>query len=258
MKRAPFSGFVGHLLREIRESFQEDVFSQLPPVNLIGPSVESEKCLENGVLHPQDLQCLSQAVKDNKQPELLEINLMHTPLHGHLKKLLGGADHPGFPMLRWLGLMHTCVNQEDLRSLGEVVRMQQLPQLQTLLLSENWLNGRLRCLLGDAGHPGFSCLETLSLEATNLRLKDLQALAEAATQNKLPKLKVLELARNPFSRCLKQLFGGKNHPGFPALEYLDLSHTHLHPEEDVAKYPIGGEPFFRLETLACEKQSSCR
>ncbi len=65
----------------------------------------------------------------------------------------------------------------------------------------------------------------------NLNKAEIQSLSKAIQVGKLPHLKLLDLRTNVLTSCLKDLFGGPNHPGFPKLEKLYLVNTYLNLED---------------------------
>ncbi len=60
---------------------------------------------------------------------------------------------------------------------------------------------------------------------------EVQSLSDAIKAGRLPQLMWLDLSCNNLTDCLKNLFGGPDHPSFPSLEGLDLSNTHLNQED---------------------------
>ncbi len=89
--------------------------------------------------------------------------------------------------------------------------------------------GKLSDLFGGtkAGNLGFPSLKRLFLGRTDPSPADLQALALAVREKKLPKLQELSLDGNELTDSLHELFGGSDHPGFPTLEILSLVDTSL-------------------------------
>ncbi len=209
---------------------QEDiknVFSRYDPQGRVG----LKRLSLHGVLKV-GVKYLSEAVRAGKLPQLKEMYLLfHNTLTGCVKDLFGGPDHPGFPSLENLYLSNTDLNREDIESLGEAVSAGKLPQLKKMTLSDNTLTGCLKDLFGGPDHPGFPSLEELILDATNLNREDVESLSEAVSAGKLPQLKEMHLSHNTLTGCLKDLFGGPNHPGFPSLVFLYLSHTDLNRED---------------------------
>ena len=64
-----------------------------------------------------------------------------------------------------------------------------------LILNSIAVTGLLK-LLNEPDHPGFPCLEMLSLARTQLNQEDVESLSEAVRAGKLPQLKLLDLSRN--------------------------------------------------------------
>ncbi len=197
------------------------------------PGFPSLEILDLGNTHLswEDVESLREAVRAGKLPHLKELDLLENTLTGCLKDLFGGPDHPGFPSLEILDLGKTALNWEDVKSLSEAVRAGKLPYLKELKLSWNTLTGCLKDLFGGPDHPGFLSLEILDLGKTDLNRENVESLGEAVQAGKLPQLKKLNLKWNTLTGCLKDLFGGPDHPGFPSLENLDLWNTHLNQED---------------------------
>ncbi len=156
-------------------------------------------------LNQEDLESLHEAVRSEKLPKLKILDLSHSILTSFLKDLLGGPNHPGFPSLEILDLLDTHLNQEDVESLGEAVRVGKLPQLKMLELWGNTLTGCLKDIFGGPNHPGFPSLEVLDLRKTHLNREDVESLSEAVWAGKLPQLKVLNLDCNDLSHMEREV-----------------------------------------------------
>ncbi len=96
----------------------------------------------------------------------------------------------------------------------------------TIILGEQ---GDLNKLFYAQEHPGFTGLETLGL--CNCGEEDAICFSDFAKTGRLPHLKRLDFSKNTLTGCLRHLFGGPDHPGFPSLEKLYLSETHLNRED---------------------------
>ena len=221
------------------------------------PSLEKLN-LYDTYLNLEDMENLNEAVRAGKLPQLSRLDLgASRVLTGCLKHLFGGPDHPGLPSLERLDLTFCPLNQEDAKSLSDATKAGKLPKLKTLDLSWPILQWQrdlrwthltlkdvevlkkttvltmafyLKHLFGAHDQPEFPSLERLILREA-LNQESVKSLSEAVRTGKLPQLKELELRDNTLSGCLKDLFGGQDHPGFPSLEELDLSETHLNRED---------------------------
>ncbi len=213
------------LFRWLRENelFSQDLFPKVPSVKKLH--------LSDLDLSWAEVQSLSHAIKAGRLPQLKVLVLWNNILTGWLKDLFVGPNHPGFPRLEMLGLEGTHLNSEDVESLSEAVRAGKLPELKELALGKNNLTGCLKDLFGGPHHPRFPSLEKLVLSDTHLSRDDVGSLSEAVRAGKLPELKELDLSENTLTGCLKDLFGGPDHPGFPSLEKLFLNNNHLNQEE---------------------------
>ena len=187
--------------------------------------------LEKTHLNQEDVKSLAEALRAGKLPQLKGLDLWKNTLTSFLKDLFGGTNHPGFPSLEKLALADTYLNQEDVESLSEAVRVGKLPQLKKLILRNNTLTGCLKDMLGGPDHPGFPHLENLKLARAHLNQVDVESMSEAIRDGKLPQLKKLILRNNTLTGCLKDMFGGPDHPEFPSLELLHLLNTDLNQED---------------------------
>ena len=178
--------------------------------------------LRSTTLNKDDLQHLFSIIQLNKLPKLRSLNLSLNTLRGCLSSFLTDT-HPGFSELKWLYLIDTALNKEDLCHL--LSTGYKLPQLHKLDLSENTLTGYLSSFLSDPG-PGLPELEELNLRYTALNMEDLQQLSHITQSKKLPKLQELDLSQNTLMGFLSR-FLPDPHPGLPKLEKLNLSSTTL-------------------------------
>ena len=164
----------------------------------------------------------------NRFVDLTDINMTSTPLTGSLSILLQDP-HTGLPKLQWLRLSDTKLNKGDLQHLSKIVQPNKLPNLGYLDLSFNTLTGCLSSFLPDS-HPGLPLLEELDMEHTALNEGDLQHLSNITQNNKLPRLRILDLSDNILAGCLSGFLPDPN-PGLPRLQNLYLHRTALNHED---------------------------
>ncbi len=193
--------------------------------------------LPDARLDDADVEALSEAVKQNKLPQIQKIVLGWSKMRGDLSLLFGGEDHPGFPTLQEVDLRFTDLGSADLEALSEAMKQKKLPMLRKIKLPQlqidlhsKKLRGILKHLFGGEDHPGFPSLEELNLNNTELAT-DVEALSEAVKQKKLPQLQKIDLGWNKLTGSLKHLFEGEDHPGFPSLQKLDLKNTKLNASD---------------------------
>ena len=145
------------------------------------PGFESLQILDllDTELDAADDDALCEAVKQNKLPQLQQIDLSQNVLTGQLKLLFGGEDHPGFPSQQKLDLAITVLDAADADALGEAMKQNKLPQLQQIDLRLYVLTWQLKHRFGGEDHPGFESLQILDLLDTKLDAADVDALGEA-------------------------------------------------------------------------------
>ncbi len=99
------------------------------------------------------------------------------------------------------------------------------PRRVVNILRENEVFSKdlFRNIPGDTNH--------VDIQRVGLSKSELQSLTKAIRAGKLLQLKQLDLRSNILSGCLKDLFGGPGHPGFPSLKRLDLHNTDLNQED---------------------------
>ena len=95
--------------------------------------------------------------------------------------------------------------------------------LEMLELNGNTLTDTVENLFGDSNHCGFPSLTFLHLSATKICAADLEAIAEATRNCKLPALKQLDLSDNILSGSTEHLVVVE----YPSLEILWLDKTQL-------------------------------
>ena len=162
----------------------------------------------------------------NRYPNLTSTEITDTPITGCLPSFLPN-NHPGLPELRYLYLINTELNKDDLQHLCSIAQSKKLPKLQELDLSKNILTRCLSSFLPDP-HPGLPELNKLHLRETSLNKDDLCHLLSIAY--KLPKLEKLDLSGYTLTGCLSS-FLPDPHPGLRNLTYLDLRKTSLNKDD---------------------------
>ena len=149
----------------------------------------------------------------NQFSYLYSIEITDSPLTGCLSTFIPN-HHPGLPYLFVLQLICTLLNKEDLQHLFNIIQVNKLPKLRCLDLSYNSLTGCLSSFLPDT-HPGLPDLDMLHLKETSLNKEDVQYLSHIIQNNKLPKLRIVDLSENTLflTRCLSS---------FPIDPYLGI------------------------------------
>ena len=136
--------------------------------------------LNNTKLNATDLKSLSQAVTEGKLSSLENLILSDNVLAGFMGQLLSS----NLLSLVELKLKNAELGGDDITDISKAVREGKLPNLETLQLSGNILTNHLGKLL-DADYPS---LKQLKINETELNKTDLEYLAEAISEGKLPKL----------------------------------------------------------------------
>ncbi len=178
------------------------------------------QCLQAAcVLSPRLTKLCFQILSENESHHSILFNrLSELQTHCDLSGGLTSGFH--FEHLHRKSLKHT--SESDIENLCQC--------LVSLNLSNRHLTGGMK-LLTEPDHLGFPSLKMLYLYNNHLNREDVESLSEAVRAVELPQLKELQLSGNTLTGCLKDLFGGPDHPGFPSLEGLGLGHTHLNQED---------------------------
>ena len=179
-------------------------------------------CSISGKLSVELLQSISRC------KQLTELCLAGNSLTGRLSSFLTNP-HQELPELQKLDLSSTELNKEDMQQLSSIAQANKLPKLQVLNLKYNNITGSSLGFTADSP-PGSSSLEELYLSNTNLNKEDLQNLSKITQQNKLPKLRVLQLEHNILTGCLSH-FLVDAHPGLPSLEEIHLKDNRLNKDD---------------------------
>ena len=162
--------------------------------------------------------------------QIATLKLSYNSLENCLATFPGSVFDIGLPNLEKLILKQTQLSRHDVQSVLQAIANNSFPKLKELNLSGNTLTDSVRHLVRNAG-SGFSSLELLDLENTELDKSDLSALATLAQVGHLPKLRTLILSNNILTDDLSDLFGDSNHPRFRSLEELMLNDTQLSGED---------------------------
>ena len=173
-------------------------------------------------------------------PTFSELDLSNNSLSGCLGDILNSHI---FLNLRVLDLSNaTLCSINDVRTVSTAAWEGTLRRLETLNLSKNTLTGSLELLLA----KGFKFLHTLLLEDTKLSITDVQALSTAAQEDKLPKLRTLNLSKNILTDSLHDLLKGN----FSLLSTLLLEDTKLSVDDvQVLSAAARGDKLKWLQTL---------
>ena len=164
----------------------------------------------------------------NQFSSLPSIEITDSPLTGCLSSFLPDP-HPGLPELKQLTLKRTALHKEDLQHLFSIIQLNKLPKLRILDLSFNTLTGCLSIFLADP-HPGLPELGYLYLDRTALNKEDLQHFSHITQNNKLPKLRELDLSQNTLTGCLSSFLSDPD-AGLPELRSLHLKSTDLNKDD---------------------------
>ena len=182
----------------------------------------------NGIkLSKNDITCLSRAAVERKLTMLEELDLSSNNLTDCMEDLFGPPDHPGFKSLKMLGLRNTKLTVNDARQIGLASRLGKLPKLDHLFLGWNNLNSIIKELFDETGDSGFGTLTNLELQKCELSCADVQGLARAIKDQKLPRLVELDLSGNKLKDCIEVLVGKTDHSKFSSLKTLYLQSTQL-------------------------------
>ena len=129
-----------------------------------------------------------------------------------------------------LSCLNCCDTQMSTKLSKNVMgQISYITHLSILELSWNTLTGCLTSFLPDP-HPRLPGLVDLCLQSTALNTEDLQYLFSIIQNNKLPKLRELDLSHNTLTECLCDLLPDP-HPGLPELEDLYLAGTVLNKDD---------------------------
>ena len=140
--------------------------------------------------------------------------------------IFGAAHRNGFPFKFQLPLENRGLSRNDIRSLSEAAQNGRFPY-SSLNLSRNILTDFMDDLFGPTLHDGYADLTQLQLKGTALSQKDVANLCKAVNNDKLPKLKELNLSQNKLADCLRDLLCKK----FMSLESLLLRNTVLNGDD---------------------------
>ncbi len=169
-------------------------------------------------LSAADLQVLAEALKSGLKVLQLNKNI----LTDCMRCLLGDADIKS-THLQQLWLRKTQVSAADFQVMSEAVKCGRLPKLNVLVLCQNNLADRLKHLLGDPD-VRFTHLTNIYCTDSHLESGDLQSLAEAVKQGRLPKLQKLVFFGSVLTNYMEHLLGDRN-VQFKCLKELDIEVT---------------------------------
>ena len=93
--------------------------------------------------------------------------------------------------------------------------------LTSVHISNSKLTKSLEYFFGGPGHPGFTSLISISLHNNQLSKDDVDSLANATMQNKLPSILSLTLSYNRLAGCLKKLLLNVRYPSLHALNLTE-------------------------------------
>ncbi len=169
-------------------------------------------------LNCDDVESLSEAIVAGKLPQLMFLDLEQVEETGILQTFVDNLNCMQCPSLERLEPWSTRINWEDMQCLLKALVAGKLPQLQFETL--------------DFNHCCWTCWGMdVGPHDSQLNQDNTASLKEVVMMGHLRGVKVLSLSDNYLTNSLVCLFGGPNHPGFPSLEELNLSFTHLTPSD---------------------------
>ena len=130
-----------------------------------------------------------------------------------------GEAISGMTLLR----MVTICNAKQLAAKSIISGLANCQHLEMLELNGNILTDAVENLFGDSNHRGFPSLTFLHLSVTKICAADLEAIAGATRNGKLPALKQLELSDNILTGLIEHLVTVE----YPSLDILWLDKTQL-------------------------------
>ena len=152
--------------------------------------------LKRTSLSETDVVQLFQAISNNKFPDLMELNLSGNILEGSFHHLVKGSGL-GLQSLEVFNLKNTRLGDSDISGLVTLIKLQQIPNLKTLILSGEILTEVIVDTLGDSSQPVFTNLETLRIPDAQLSGSDVKSLTDAVKVGRLPNLKSIRLGLDP-------------------------------------------------------------
>ena len=177
------------------------------------PSLE-KLYLANTELSTYDVQSLFAALSIGKLPKLTLTNCL-----GHILRVTDSE----FPFLEELDLNNRGLCQVDLMALCKTARTGKLLKLKKLNLSGNKFTNFVGELLNlSEDYHVLPSLKTMSLENTQLSMKDVKSLFATLCDGKLLELKNLKLGSVSLTNCLQEVLSAAYHPAFPFLKNAKL------------------------------------
>ena len=141
-------------------------------------------------LNQTDVRSISQALAGNQFPKLQSLNLGYNTLTNCIIDLFGAEVDSSFPSLIELDLSCTQLSARDLRTLSRAFSHRVMSNCKKLYLWKNKLTGIVAELFAGNGLPFVS---TLKLEHVQLNATDIENIAGAIENSKLPALTDLYL-----------------------------------------------------------------
>ena len=192
------------MLRNLDISWNADVYRREPALSALlrcgFPKLKS-LIARDCYLTPRDLNCLDAANVAGKLPCLTTLDLSHNPLiYGHISNLLAHC----FLNLNVLILRFCALCEDDLGSIQQANAAGKLPQLKHLDISQNPISSGCRGVSALLSHR-FKLLAYLILCKGRLNCCDLDSLAQAKLDGKLPALRYIDVSRNGLTGHLSHL-----------------------------------------------------
>ena len=161
--------------------------------------------LSDTELSTTDVKCLFTALHNGKFPNLKNLRFLPAPLTGCLSVVLEAADHPAFPFKWHLMLQKSCLNRNDIRSVGKALRKGKLRDLTGIDLSDNMLTDYITDLLGEADEFRFATLKMLNISNCQLGPADVKCLFKALHSRRFPSLREFSFLPATMTDCLAHI-----------------------------------------------------
>ena len=143
-------------------------------------------------LSQNDVVQLFQAISHNRFRDLMALNVSGNTLEGCFHHLVKGSGL-GLQSLEVFNLKNTSLGDSDISGLVTLIKLDQLPNLKTLILTGEVLTDVIADILSESSHPVFTNLETLRIQDAQLSGNDVKSLTTAVKDGRLLKLKSIRI-----------------------------------------------------------------